>query len=191
MSNLKNITKIINSGALQEAKKVDWLFERLYPEVKKIANAQLRKLGHGSEMSATMLVNECFIKLKNISQIDLKNRKHFYSLTARCMRFYLVDLFRQQHSQKNHGIQTAMATEGVAVAGEDLMQIDVLALDRALSALEKIDDYLAKVVELKFFGGFSFDEMADILASTKGQVYQKWLMAKSILLSLLEDQQND
>jgi RNA polymerase sigma factor (TIGR02999 family) len=185
MSDLQNITKIINSDALREGKKVDWLFEKLYPEVKKIANAQLRRLGQGSEMSATMLVNECFIKLKNIDEIDLKNRKHFYSLTSRCMRFYLVDLFRQQKSQKNSGIHTVMSTEGVA--DENTMQIDVLSLDQALNQLENIDDLLAKVVELKFFGGFSFDEMADILESTKGQVYQKWLMAKSLLLSLIED----
>ncbi|MGJ8662502.1 MAG: ECF-type sigma factor [Marinicella sp.] len=188
MSDLKNITKIINSDALREDKKVDWLFDKLYPEVKKIANAQLRRLGRSSEMSATMLVNECFIKLKNISQIDLKNRKHFYSLTSRCMRFYLVDLFRHQQSQKNSGVQTVMTTEGVA--DEDMFQIDVLALDRALSGLEKIDENLAKVVELKFFGGFSFEEIADIVESTKGQVYQKWLMAKSILLSLIEDEKN-
>lgn len=185
MTELENITKIINSDALRESKKVDWLFEKLYPEVKKIANAQLRRLGRTSEMSATMLVNECFIKLKNIDEVTLKNRKHFYSLTSRCMRFYLVDLFRQQQSSKNSGIQTAMTTEGVA--DEDMFQIDVLALDRALNGLEHIDDNLAKVVELKFFGGFSFEEMADILDSTKGQVYQKWLMAKSILLSLIED----
>lgn len=187
MNKSPNITKIINSDALKAGKKVDWLFEQLYPEVKKIANAQLRKLGASTETTATMLVNECFIKLKNIKDIDLKNRRHFYSLTSRCMRFYLVDLFRQQQSQKNSGIHTVMATEGVAE--EAMMQVDVLVLDKALSELEVIDDYLAKVVELKFFGGFSFDEMAEILESTKGQIYQKWLMAKSILTSLIEDGQ--
>jgi len=186
MSDLSNITKIINSDAVRQGQKVDWLFEKLYPEIKKIANAQLRKLGHGSEMSATMLVNECFIKLKNIDEIDFKNRKHFYSLTARCMRFYLVDLFRHQHSKKNSGIQTTMVTEGVA--DENALHVDVLALDRALSELEQIDEHLAKVVEMKFFGGFSFEEMADIMNSTKGQLYQKWLMAKSILLSLIEEE---
>ena len=72
-----------------------------------------------------------------------------------------------------------------------MLQIDVLALDRALTALEKIDEHLAKVVELKFFGGFSFEEIGDILESSKGQVYQKWLMAKSILLSLIEDDRNN
>ncbi len=189
MSNSPNITKIINSDALKAGKKVDWLFEQLYPEVKKIANAQLRKMGQNSEMTPTVLVNECFIKLKNIQDIDLKNRKHFYSLTARCMRFYLVDMFRQQLSQKNSGIHTTLATEGVA--GEDMMQVDVLALDKALSELENIDGKLAQVVELKFFGGFSFEEMADIMDSSKGVVYQKWLMAKSILLSLIEDGQSD
>jgi RNA polymerase sigma factor (TIGR02999 family) len=188
MTDIENITKIINSDALREGKKVDWLFDKLYPEVKKIANAQLRRLGRSSEMSATMLVNECFIKLKNIGEIDLKNRKHFYSLTSRCMRFYLVDLFRQQQSKKNSGIQTVLTTEGVA--DDDMFQIDVLALDRALTALEKIDQQLAQVVELKFFGGFSFDEIGEIMSSTKGQVYQKWLFAKSILMSLIEDDRN-
>lgn len=185
MSEHQNITKIINSAALQAGSKVDWLFEKLYPEVKKIANSQIRKLGSSSEMSPTMLVNECFIKLKNIKEIELKSRKQFYSLTSKCMRFYLVDLFRQQNAQKNSGVQTVLATEGVA--DNEVMQIDVLALDKALTELEKIDEYLGKVVELKFFGGFSFDEIGDILDSSKGQVYQKWLMAKSILVSFIED----
>ncbi|MEZ5471618.1 MAG: ECF-type sigma factor [Marinicella sp.] len=187
MNKSPNITKIINSDALKAGKKVDWLFEQLYPEVKKIANAQLRKLGASSETTATMLVNECFIKLKNIKDIDLKNRKHFYSLTARCMRFYLVDMFRQQNAQKNQGLHTVLTTEGVAE--DTMLQLDILVLDRSLSELEKIDEHLAQVVELKFFGGFSFEEIADIIESTKGQAYQKWLMAKSILMSLIEDEQ--
>ncbi len=187
MTEFQNITKIINSDALHAEKKVDWLFEQLYPEVKKIANAQLRKIGTGSELSATMLVNECFIKLKKHTAIDLKNRKHFYSLTSRCMRFYLVDLFRQRQSIKNSGIHTVLKTEGVA--DEDRMQFDVLALNQALEKLEVIDKNLAHVIELKFFGGFSFEEMGVVLDSSKGQVYQKWLMAKSILLSLIDEAQ--
>ncbi len=189
MSEFENITKIINSNALMADKKVDWLFEQLYPEVKNIANAQLRKIGPGSEMSATMLVNECFIKLKNNTNISLKNRKHFYSLTSRCMRFYLVDLFRQSLSQKNYGIHTVLSTDGVI--DEDRMQIDVLALNQALEQLEVIDKNLAQLIELKFFGGFSFEEMGVVMDATKGQVYQKWLLAKSILLSLIDDAKDD
>jgi RNA polymerase sigma factor (TIGR02999 family) len=185
MSEFKNITKIINSQALQKGAKVDFLFTELYPEVKKIANAQLRKMGQQADLSPTMLVNECFIKLKKSSELSLENRKHFYSLIARCMRFYLVDLIRQQNSQKNSGVHTVMSTEGVA--DTDRMHIDVLSLHQALAHLESIDEELAQVVELKFFGGFSFDEMAGIVGMTKGQVYQKWLMARSILLSLIED----
>ncbi|MCB1581799.1 MAG: hypothetical protein KDI92_01965, partial [Xanthomonadales bacterium] len=113
--------------------------------------------------------------------------KHFYSLTARCMRFYLVDMFRQQNAQKNQGLHTVLTTEGVAE--DTMLQLDILVLDRSLSELEKIDEHLAQVVELKFFGGFSFEEIADIIESTKGQAYQKWLMAKSILMSLIEDEQ--
>ena len=188
MSELKNITKILNSHALQSGAQVDYLFTELYPEVKKIANSQLRKMGQQAELSPTMLVNECFIKLKRNDELNLQNRKHFYSLIARCMRFYLVDLIRQQNNQKNSGVHTVMTAEGVP--DKDQLEVEVLTLHQALAHLESIDLELARVVELRFFGGFSFEEMADILEITKSQAYQKWLMARSILLNIIEDARN-
>ena len=188
MSELKNITKILNSHALQSGAQVDYLFTELYPEVKKIANAQLRKMGQQAELSPTMLVNECFIKLKKNEELNLQNRKHFYSLIARCMRFYLVDLIRQQNNQKNSGVHTRLTAEGVP--DNDHMEVEILTLHQALAHLETIDLELARVVELKFFGGFSFEEMADILDMTKSQAYQKWLMARSILLNLIDEARN-
>jgi len=185
MSEIKNITKILNSHALQKGAAVDYLFTALYPEVKKIANAQLRKMGQQQDMSPTMLVNECFIKLKKNDELNLQNRKHFYSLIARCMRFYLVDLIRQQNTLKNSGVHTVLTADGVA--DTDQLQVDVLTLHQALAHLESIDTDLASVVELKFFGGFSFEEMADIRSVSKSQVYQQWQMARSVLLNLIED----
>lgn len=185
MSQLDQITKIINSQKIDNDSTLDYLFDQLYSEVKIIANAQLRKVGGSEDHSATSLVNECFLKLKTNADIEVKNRKHFYAITARCMRFYLVDLYRQNSAQKNQAAYTVLCDE--EVADEKSLDFDVMTLHLALARLEEIDSNLAQLVEMKFFGGFSFTELADLENSTKGQVYQQWLLAKSMLLSLVED----
>lgn len=186
--NLDNVTQFINESNLDDQAVLNELFELLYAKVKQLANIQLNKLNPNESMSATQLVHECYLKLNNSQNISIKNRNHFYSLSARCMRFYLVDLIRQAHHQKNQGINTELKITQL-VQEEDL-DLKLLELDRLLDKLLLIDEELASITELKFFGGFTFDEIADMKNQPKSTIFKKWTMAKSYLINLIEDQKN-
>jgi len=185
MKTIENITQFLNTGVEPHSDKLDKLFDILYPEIKKIANAQLHKMRSHNVISATILVNECYIKLKGNSNIHLNNRKHFYTLTSRCMRFYLVDMFRNMYAQKNEGIETEFNLDHIP--GEETQHIDLLSLDTALKKLEDVDAFLAQIVELRFFGGFSMDEIANLYSTNKSNIYTKWQLAKSMLLNFIDD----
>ncbi len=186
MKTLDSITEFLNKGGEPTKDKLDTLFQHLYPEIKKIANAQLSKMNSHHVLSPTILVNECFLKLKDYSNIQLNDRKHFYRLASRCMRFYLVDMFRNMSAKKNDGIETEFKLD--SVAGEEAEQIDLLSLDTALKKLELIDSFLSEIVELRFFGGFSMDEIAELYDTNKSKIYQKWLLARSMLLNFIDDE---
>jgi len=184
MKSLENITEFLNTHDELSQDKLDTLFEVLYPEVKKIANAQLHKMSSHHVMSATVLVNECYLKLKKSKFIHVKSEKHFYTLTSRCMRFYLVDIFRNSCTDKNKRIETEFHME--KIEGEGSVQIDLLELEHALKQLEQINKNLLNIVELRFFGGFSLEEIADLYSTNISSIYQKWLLAKSLILNFIK-----
>lgn len=180
-----NITKYLNEKLALSSDKLDTLFESLYPEIKKIAHIQLNKINTTNTMSATVLLNECYIKFKEQKTL-FKDKQHFFSLTSKCMRFYLIDLYRSRISQKNKGIMVEFDDQ---ITGEDPFQIDLIALDMAINQLEEIDEKLANVVELRFFGGLTLDEIAQLSGSNINAIYKEWLLAKSILVNLIGEQQ--
>ena len=184
MGTLKNITEFLNNETLLNQSKLDKVFELLYPEVKRIANSQLAKILRNSDVTPTLLVNECYLRLKHSVSLDLKNRKHFFSIASRCMRFYLVDLIRKQYNLKSKNITEFSISK---ISTDDKIAIDLMELDHAFNKLEKMDAELLNIVELRFFGGFSLKEIAKLLDINTTKVYRQWLLAKSILVSFLEE----
>lgn len=186
MSDYKqNITQLLESEDYSQKQNIDKLFHILYSEIRKIANSQLNKIKPGHGLSPTVLVNECYLKLNMSDNLQLKNRKHFYCIAAKCMRYYLMDLLKSYKSQKREGIHTVLTL--TKLTGEENMEFELVILDEALNDLEKIDETMARIVELRFYWGFSLDEIADIFETSKSKVYQQWLMAKSLLLNLIDD----
>ena len=183
--NIENVTQFINQADMGNQKVLNELFELLYSKVKQLASIQLNKLNPNEIMSATQLVHECYLKLNNSQNLSIKNRNHFYSLSARCMRFYLVDLIRQINSQKNEGQITELRI--TQLIQEENMDFKLLELDRLLDKLFQIDEELASITELKFFGGFTFDEIAEMKEEPKSNIFKKWTMAKSYLINLTEE----
>ena len=184
MDSLANITKFLNGETLLDQNKLDKVFELLYPEVKKIANSQLAKILKNFDVTPTLLVNECYLRLKHSVSLDLKNRKHFFSIVSRCMRFYLVDLIRKQYNLKSGHITNFSITQ---ISTDDSFAIDLIELDHALNKLERMDAGLLNIVELRFFGGFSLEEIAQLLDSNKTLIFRQWLLAKSILANFIEE----
>jgi RNA polymerase sigma factor (TIGR02999 family) len=185
MQNSDQITVLLESDKISETENIDQLFQLLYKEIKNIASIQLRKLKPDDALSPTVLVNECYLKLHNTEGLNLQNRKHFYCIAAKSMRFYLMDLFKSRFSQKREGINTVLSL--TKLTEEDPVDFELESLDEALTELEQIDEELARLVELRFFWGFTLDDVAEIFETSKNKIYQKWLMAKSLLLNLIQD----
>lgn len=184
--NLDNVTQFINQSDLDDQVVLNELFDLMYMKIKQLAGIQLNKLNPNESISATQLVHECYLKLNNSANLSIKNRNHFYSLSARSMRFYLVDLVRQAHNQKNLGHDTELKI--TQLVKEDDLDLKLLELDRLLEQLYEIDEELASITELKFFGGFTFDEIAEMKEQPKSTIFKKWTMAKSFLINMIDEQ---
>lgn len=182
----QQITQLLESEDYSQKQNIDKLFHLLYEEIRKIAGSQLNKLNPDNSLSPTVLVNECYLKLNLADNLHLKNRKHFYCIAAKCMRYYLMDLLKGSKRQKREGINTVLSL--TRLTGEDNLELELFSLDDAINDLEQIDENLARIVELRFYWGFSLDEIADIFETGKTQIYQQWLMAKSLLINLIGEE---
>ncbi len=154
------------------------LFALLYEDLHRCAHRQLRD--ERSTLSTTVLVHETYLKLSDIARLQIDDRRHFMAMSARAMRQVLVDHARRRGAEKRGG-QALLVTldEGVPDAGDEAL--DVLALDRALSVLEQVDDRAARVVQLHFFAGLSFPAIAELERLNERTVKRDWQAARALL----------
>jgi RNA polymerase sigma factor (TIGR02999 family) len=140
----------------------------------------------GHTLQASALVNEAYLRLIEIKEVQWQNRVHFFAMASRLMRRVLVEAARAKGYQKRDpgGRRTAFDEEVVAGQGPSP---DVVALDEALQGLEAIDARKCQVVELRFFGGLSVEETAEVLHLSVGTIKRDWRLAKSWLARELSD----
>jgi RNA polymerase sigma factor (TIGR02999 family) len=160
-------------------------FERLVPvvhaELHRIAMCCMSDERAGHSLQATALVNEAYMRLVNVTQVKWQDRTHFLSMAARLMRRVLVEHARRRRSLKRGtGEATVPLEEHLVVSPEP--QRDFVALDDALSALSAVDERKSRVVELRFFGGLTVEETADVLNVSVDTVMRDWKLAKAWLL---------
>ena len=150
-------------------------FDRLYDELKRIAHHHLA--GGGASLQTTGLVHEAWLKL---ARATVNNEAHLLNLASRAMRQVLVDIARARgRDKRGNGLMLVTLTEhGAPAVGQDL---DVLALEQSLARLEQADARLAQVVELHFFGGLSFPEMARVLGVAERTVFRDWRTARALI----------
>jgi RNA polymerase sigma factor (TIGR02999 family) len=156
-------------------------FERLVPlvygELHRLAHRYMAREHAGRTLQTTALVNEAYLRLVDANQIQWQNRAHFFAISAQLMRRILVDFARSRGYQKRGGnLRKVSFDEAMPVAPET--DPDLIELDDALSALAAIDPRKAKVVELRFFGGLSVDETAEVLKVSPDTVMRDWRLAK-------------
>lgn len=164
---------------------LDKAFIALYPDIKKIAHAQVNRLKPGQTITATVLVNECYLKLQNKIKLNVRDEKHLFCLVAQCMKHYLIDEIRgKSRSKRNAALQTSLVTQ---LIGEQNINIKLIEVIHAIEQLEIIDIDLAELVNLHCFGGFTFDELSQILNQSKRNLIRKWQMAKTIIITLLDE----
>jgi RNA polymerase sigma factor (TIGR02999 family) len=131
-------------------------------------------------LQATALVNEAYVRLIDVNRIRWQNRSHFIAIAAQTMRRILVEFARQRHRQKRGGDAVRVTIDDVDVAHET--SGDIVALSDALSTLASFDPRMAQVVELRFFGGLTVQETADLLKVSPETVMRDWKTAKVWLL---------
>ena len=150
-------------------------------ELHRIATRCMRRERAGHSLQATELVNEAYMKLIDAQQVRWQDRAHFLAMSARLMRQILVDHARARFAQKR-GAGGQRITVVEALGGTDERPHDLLALDDALEALARFDDRKSRVVELRFFGGLSVEETAQVLGVSGDTVTRDWKLAKAWLL---------
>jgi RNA polymerase sigma factor (TIGR02999 family) len=166
----------------------DGALERLTPlvaaELRRLARAHMRRERRGHTLQTTALLNEAFVRLTDARSVRWQDRAHFLGIAARLMRRVLVDHARSRGSLKRGGgARRVTLDEGLLGAGEPAL--DVVALDRALEALAEVDARKSRLIDLRFFGGLSVEETAEVLQVSPDTVKRDWRLAKLWLVRQL------
>jgi RNA polymerase sigma-70 factor (ECF subfamily) len=163
---------------------LEQLIPLVYAELRRIARRFMRKERVGHSLQTSALVNEAYLRLIDAQNVDWQNRAHFFAITASLMRRILVDLARQRQARKRGGSAQRVVLDEAMIAGPG-RQEDLVALDEALTALAAMDERKSKVVELRFFGGLTEEEIAEALEVSPETVRRDWRLAKPWLLRFL------
>ena len=169
------ITELLRAWSAGDQSAVGQIVELAYPELHRIARKHLFHERPDHSIEATALVNEAYLRLVNIRRVQWKDRAHFLAVGARIMRRILVDHARA----RPRGLRTDL-TETLAVSPE--INLDLVLLDQALQALAEFDARKAQVVEMKFFGGLTAEEVATVLNVSPQTVHRDWSLAKAWLV---------
>jgi RNA polymerase sigma factor (TIGR02999 family) len=161
------------------------IYSALYDELHRIARSQIRQKTQG-RVSATSLVSESWLKLAN-AKFSAENRRHFVAMVARAMRFVLVDETRKQMSEKRSGGVQMLSLDDDMDVGCDDDLVEVIAMDSALTQLQRLDARLAGLVEMRYFGGLDEAEIAAALGVTDRTLRRDWRKARAFLLMKLGD----
>jgi RNA polymerase sigma-70 factor, ECF subfamily len=162
----------------------------VYRELHRLAQAYMRGERAGHALQTTALVNEAYVRLIDASNMNWQNRLHFYAVAAKLMRHILVDFARSRRQMKRGGdVEPLPLNEALTVSADRTAEI--INLDEALNNLAKLDQRQCQVVELRFFGGLTEPEIAEVLKVSPRTVHSDWSLARSWLLKELSQSDRD
>jgi RNA polymerase sigma factor (TIGR02999 family) len=161
----------------------------VYAELRQLADRYLKRERPGQMLQPTALVNEAYLRLIEVRQVQWQNRAHFLAVAARLMRRILVDAARSRGYQKRGGGAPVLPLDEALDVPAGRTE-DLAAVDEALEALAKIDARKAQVVEMRFFGGLTLEETAEALHVSRDTVKRDWKMSKLWLLRELRGRSN-
>jgi RNA polymerase sigma factor (TIGR02999 family) len=174
-------TQLLIAWANGDRRALDRLMPQVEGELRRLARGLMSHERPGHLLQPTALLNEAFIRLVDLRQVQWQNRAHFLAMTARIMRRVLVDAARVQRSQKRGGAEPISFPDDSGLASIEPAR-DVVALHDALEALAAVDPRKSQVVEMRFFGGLSVEETAVVLNVSKETVMRDWKFARTWLL---------
>lgn len=176
------ITRLLQEWSGGRSDAVERLVPLVYRELHGLASRHLARERGGHTLQPTALVHEAYLRLSKTASPDWQDRVHFFAVAARVMRRILVDHARQRGRIKRGGAAPVVPLDDVEpAAGAAIDPVDALALDGALSRLEDLDARQAKVVELRFFGGLTVEETAEVMGVSSGTVKRDWVVARAWL----------
>ena len=159
----------------------DAVLNLVYDELHRQAQRYLRRERGGHTLQTTALVHEVYLKLIKQKNIAWESRSHFFAIAARLMRQILIDYARTKHRAKRGGAEDKVPPENALAASVSNTNVDLLALDEALTRLAAKEEHLANIVELRFFSGLSVEDTAEVLGLSASTVKRDWQMAKAWL----------
>ncbi len=179
------VTKLLEAHRRGEHGATDRLFELVYDELRVVAQRQLRYRRPGQTINTTALVHEAYLKMIDGAQGSWEDRTHFFAVTARAMRSILVDYARHvQATKRGGGAQRTELDPSMLV--EEGLSVEILDLETALEQLHDLNPRLSLLVELRFYGGLSIEEAAEVLEVSTRTVDRDWYKAKAFLYLALK-----
>jgi RNA polymerase sigma-70 factor, ECF subfamily len=180
---IPGLSEVLKKSSKGDHASFDRLFTLIYSDFRSLAKSYLAREAHADTLQATALVNEAYLRLAEQQQVDWKNRSHLLAVGAIAMRRILVNRAIAAKRDKRGGAAARVTlSDDLIGAGQNL---DVLAVDQAIDALAKLDERHAKLVELRFFGGFSVPEVATVLGVSVSTVEKDWRFCSAWLKNAL------
>ena len=186
MPDSSDVTALL--GQLQEGRDeaADALFPLVYDELRDLAHRQLRRRRPGQTLNTTALVHEVYLKLANAEQTGWNDRAHFFAVSAKAMRRIIIDYARKKAAQKRGGDHRPVSFDEAMMASQE-RATTLVVLDRALTALTERDERMGRVVELRFFGGMTEKEVAEVVGVSARTVRRDWRKARAWLAQALSE----
>ena len=173
------ITRLLVAWKRGDRKAVEALIPLIYPELHRMAKRYMRKERPGHTLQPTAIVNEAYMRLAGRRGVAWQNRAHFFAVAAQSMRRILVEHARSRDAKKRGGMGARHLLDTAVLA--EPRAVELIGLDDALTRLAELDGEQGRIVELRFFGGLTEEETAEVLNVSGRTVHRKWLLAKAFL----------
>lgn len=180
---MPGITELLIDWNRGDKGALDRLMPLVYDELRNVARRNLASEDRGHTLQSAALVNETYLRLVDQDRVQWRNRAHFFAISARLMRRILVDYARRRNAAKRGGPQPKLSLD--QSLGFQQADLDIVALDDALKTLAELDSQQAHVVELRFFGGLTIEEIGEALDISSATVKRYWVTAKAWLFDEL------
>ncbi|MDZ7658794.1 sigma-70 family RNA polymerase sigma factor [Fodinibius sp.] len=186
MSSSSEITELLLKLKKGENGIYDKIYPLIYKDLKKLAYSHMSSQSNGHTLSETALVHETYLKMIEQSEIDFTDRSHFLAIASRCMRQILIDYARKKHAKKRGGQNKDITYIEGLFSAEYRKTEKLINIDKALKELSKLDERLAKVVEMRYFGEMTIEETAEALDISESTVKRDWKKARGWLYKELK-----
>ena len=176
-----DITRLIQRAREGDREALNSLFEAVYVDLRRIAHGRLRRGLPDRDLGTTALVNECYLKLREAGRLDASSRAHFFAYTATAMRSIIVDAARARAAERRGGQAEHVTLDDEQGSADKLGEEQILRVHEALEEIGRFDARLARLVEMRYFGGFDDTEIAEALELSDRTVRRDWQKARLLL----------